>query len=66
MRLRDGRYECAQCGAVLDIAPDKMPSVAIHGASGKKNERVISVDGEEVHRCVRPNGDDRSPALSSN
>jgi hypothetical protein len=65
VKLRDGRHECAQCGAALDIAPDKVPLVTIHGASGKMNERVISVDGEEIHRCTRPNGDDRKPALSS-
>jgi hypothetical protein len=65
VRLRDGRYECAQCGAALDIAPDKVPLVTIHGASGKVNERVISIDGEEVHRCTPPNGEHRQAALSS-
>jgi hypothetical protein len=65
-RLRDDHYECAQCGARLDIADDKVPRVTIHGASGRQNERVISVDGEEIHRCARPNGGDRRAALSSN
>jgi hypothetical protein len=65
MRLRNGTYVCLQCGAILDISPDKVPRVEMHGASGKVNERVISVDGEEIHRCVRPNGNDRQPAVSS-
>lgn len=52
MRRKDGFYECVQCGARLDIADDVVPRVAIHTASGKGNERVISVDGVEIHRCA--------------
>jgi hypothetical protein len=51
MRRKDGYYECVQCGARLDIAEDAVPRVAIHMASGKKSERVITVDGREIHRC---------------
>jgi hypothetical protein len=52
MRLRDGRYECAHCGAVLDIplnAGD--PRVAIKAASGERNVRALYLDGREIHRC---------------
>ena len=51
MRLVDGRYECAHCGAVLDIDADAEPMVVVHAASGRPNMRVITVDGDEVHRC---------------
>jgi hypothetical protein len=51
MRLVDGRYECAQCGAVLALAQDAQPMVVFHAASGKSTVRVITVDGREVHRC---------------
>ena len=55
VRQRDGRYECARCGAVLNIAEDEVPLVTVHGASGRGNERVINVDGVEFHRCNAPN-----------
>jgi len=51
MRLVDGRYECAQCGAVLAIAPEAEPMVVFHAASGQSTVRVITVDGHEIHRC---------------
>jgi hypothetical protein len=51
MRLRDGRYECAQCGAVLDVPLDDTPNVMIHAASGQPTMRVISVGYTELHRC---------------
>ena len=51
MRLVDGRYECAQCGAVLAIAPEAQPMVVFHAASGQSTVRVITVDGAEIHRC---------------
>ena len=36
MRLRDGKYVCAHCGAVLDILADEPPRVTIHaGAIGR-------------------------------
>jgi hypothetical protein len=51
MRLRDGRYECAQCGAVLDVPMDETPNVMIHAASGRPNMHVISAGHTELHRC---------------
>jgi hypothetical protein len=58
MRLRDGRYECAQCGAVLDVPSDETLNVMIHtlnvmihAASGLPNMQVISVGRAELHRC---------------
>ena len=51
MRLIDGRYECAYCGAVLDLPSDAEPMVVFHASSGRPNVRVISLDGNEIHRC---------------
>jgi hypothetical protein len=54
MRWHAGDYICAQCGAVLSIGEDEAPRVTIHGASGRRNERVITVGGVEIHRCRAP------------
>jgi hypothetical protein len=51
MRLRNGHYECAYCGAELDIPPGAQPRVTFHAASGKPNVRVLQVEGREIHRC---------------
>jgi hypothetical protein len=51
MRLRDGRYECANCGVQLDVTPHGEPNATIHAAGGKPNVRVLKVDGREIHRC---------------
>jgi hypothetical protein len=51
MRFEGGRYICARCGAVLDIAASTRPQVSMHGASGQPNVRIISVKGKEIHRC---------------
>jgi hypothetical protein len=47
----NGRYECAQCGAVLDIDAANVPCVVFHAASGQPNMRVVKVNGRELHRC---------------
>ncbi len=52
MRLHDDRYECALCGAVLDIPLTAMPRVMLTARGGERTVRVLSVDGREVHRCV--------------
>ena len=44
--------ECAQCGAPLEIPAGKTPTVTFVGRSGKPNERVLLVDGHEIHRCL--------------
>lgn len=51
MRLHDGRYECAHCGAVLDIPLRMDPQVMIRAASGQPNIRVLYFDNREIHRC---------------
>ena len=51
MRLRNGRYECAYCGAVLDIPLLNDPHVTIKAASGVPNVRTLSLEGKEIHAC---------------
>jgi hypothetical protein len=51
MQLVDGRYECAHCGALLELDADAEPTIVFHAASGRPNMRVITVDGHEIHRC---------------
>ncbi len=52
MRLRDGNWECIHCGAQLDVLHGVQPEVLIHSSSAKPTERVLSVDGREIHRCA--------------
>jgi hypothetical protein len=53
--MRDGRWECAQCGAALDGVPrDAKPMVVIAAQSGERAWRILMIDGEEIHRCQRP------------
>jgi hypothetical protein len=52
MRLIHGKYECALCGAELDLPPDEEPRIEIHQAAGEKQViRVIVIDHHELHRC---------------
>lgn len=51
MRIVNGRYECAYCGAQLDIPLIAEPRVMISAASGKPNVRTLTLDGNEIHSC---------------
>jgi hypothetical protein len=51
MRIRDGRYECAYCGAVLEIPLSERPRVVIRAASGKPNVRGLELEGRLIHSC---------------
>jgi hypothetical protein len=51
VRLDEGRWICKQCGAVLNVPAGRDPKVTIKGASGRPNVRILSIDGEEIHRC---------------
>ena len=52
VRLVDGRYECALCGAKLDIPGDDEPRVMIKAGGGTRPVRVLVLDGVEIHSCV--------------
>jgi hypothetical protein len=52
MRLRDGRYECAHCGAVLDVPLFTEPQVTIVASSGEPNRRTLKLGDREIHTCV--------------
>jgi len=53
-RLTSGRYQCAVCGADLDVPADATPKVMIKAGSGKPTVRLLSIGGKEIHRCERP------------
>jgi hypothetical protein len=40
MRLRDGRYECTLCGAILDV-PEELTTTM----------EAAELSGDEIHRC---------------
>jgi hypothetical protein len=54
MRLRGGVYECAECGAAINVAraDESRVQIQIHQAGGSKQTlRVMTLDGCEIHRC---------------
>lgn len=53
-QLKRGKWSCALCGELFDAPPGKTPHVRFHSATAKRTERVLIVDGEEVHRCTLP------------
>ena len=52
VRELEGQKVCALCGAVLAIPDGGSARIMLVGSSGKANVRTISVDGQEIHRCV--------------
>ena len=56
MRRIGGKWQCALCGGQLDVPPGRTPQVQFHAATGKRTERVVVVQGKEVHRCTMPTG----------
>jgi hypothetical protein len=56
--VRDGNYACSFCGAILEISTETSPHVTIEGKGGRPNVRILSLAGDEIHRCevipVRP------------
>jgi hypothetical protein len=51
VRKGDGRYECAYCGAILDVSAEDVPTVVFHASSAKPLMRVVLANGREIHRC---------------
>jgi hypothetical protein len=56
----DGRYQCALCGAVVDLPQDAKPRIVLKSAGGEPTIRAIWYRGQELHAC--PIGD-RKPSL---
>ena len=51
--LKDGQiYRCALCGQALDSPEGVEPRIWLEGKGGQPNQRVLSIDGDEVHRCA--------------
>ncbi|HEY3832991.1 MAG TPA: hypothetical protein VGO03_11915 [Acidimicrobiia bacterium] len=52
MQLVNDQWLCTYCGNAVDgIGLDARPVAFFHGTSGKPTQRVVTVDGLEVHRC---------------
>jgi hypothetical protein len=47
-----GRYECAYCGAVLDITFFDKPRVTSVAASGAPNVRKLILSDRVIHACA--------------
>jgi hypothetical protein len=50
VRIKDGNWVCAGCGEDLEVSEHDMVTT-IAGASGKPNVRILSLAGQEIHRC---------------
>jgi hypothetical protein len=49
--LKEGHItRCVVCHAVLDLR-DEEPSVHFEGTGGHRTQRVLSIRGDEIHRC---------------
>jgi hypothetical protein len=52
-RVRSGVYRCTLCEDTVFVAGDTPPMASfIDSGQGNTTERVITVKGIEVHRCV--------------
>jgi hypothetical protein len=48
---RDDRFQCALCGADIDVAEAEVPEVLVVGAAGVHKNRVVVLHGEVIHLC---------------
>ena len=62
MRTRDDGYECAFCGAVLDIPCSPSSKVTIRAVGVSPRVRSLVVAGQEIHRCELPDQGCELPA----
>ena len=53
MRLLDGRFVCALCGSDLEVSEEETVTT-IAGSSGLPNVRILTANGNEIHRCEMP------------
>jgi hypothetical protein len=50
----DENYECAFCGAPLDVSDYGRSTMTLRARKGEPTIRTISYDGKEVHSCALP------------
>ena len=54
-KLGLGRYRCKVCGAIVETGPHRDPPLAILvSARGQHDQRIVMINGYEVHRCPMP------------
>jgi hypothetical protein len=51
MRWCEDHYECALCGVTLDVLEYELPVAVVDRSECEREYRVLSLRGEEVHRC---------------
>jgi hypothetical protein len=47
-------WECTECGTEVWIERGRKPIASLITTSTKPRERVVTVDGQIVHRCSQP------------
>ena len=54
-KLELGKYRCRVCEAVVETGPHDDPPLSILiSSSGRADQRVVMINGHEIHRCRLP------------
>jgi hypothetical protein len=57
-KLGVGRYLCKVCGALVETGPHHEPPLSVLvTARGRPDQRLVMVNGYEIHRCPFPPAD---------
>jgi hypothetical protein len=51
VRIEGELKRCVLCNAILDVPDGAQPASHIEGQSGRPNERILTLNGTEIHRC---------------
>lgn len=52
-KIEPGRYQCTVCGEVITTeVEDEAPFDFTVARPDRPNERVVTLHGKEIHRCV--------------
>jgi hypothetical protein len=54
-KLGLGRYRCKVCGAIVETGPhDEPPLSVLVSCHGQPDQRLVMINGYEIHRCLFP------------
>jgi hypothetical protein len=51
VKIVNGTWHCALCGADLGLLPAERPRTMIVGSAGHVNVRTVTFGRREIHRC---------------
>ena len=54
-KLGPGLYRCKICDTIIETAPHHDPPLSmVISQSGERDQRVVMISGQEIHRCPFP------------